>query len=115
MNPVPTQLVGKNFQPGKSGNPGGIPREVRAARKLAAAACPEAIRTLEKWMRGDDPKAAIAACLALLDRGLGKASQMRELYPKTAAAQADGLPFKAADLTDSQLSRMLQIARENLP
>ena len=60
------------FVKGQSGNPGGrvgVPKEVR---ELARTHTEEAIKRLAVWMRSDDPRASVAACNSLLDRGYGK-------------------------------------------
>lgn len=100
------------FKKGQSGNPGGIPREIRIARNLAAKMSPRAMKTLEKWMDGDDARASIAACLAILNRGLGKEAAMRELYPLRTKAE-DKIP-EVSGLSDEQLEKILAIAREGL-
>jgi hypothetical protein len=68
--------VGKPFEPGKSGNPGGRPKQIAEVRDLAREHTPDAIRILAKWMKQDDnPSAAVAAAREMLDRGWGKAAQ----------------------------------------
>lgn len=42
---------------------------------MARAHTEQAIATLAKWMLSDEPKAAIAAATALLDRAWGKPTQ----------------------------------------
>ena len=57
---------------GQSGNPGGrigVPKEVR---ELARTHTKAALNRLAFWMQSDDPRASVAACNALLDRGYGK-------------------------------------------
>ena len=66
------------FPPGQSANPGGRARdtdETREAKALARAATPGAVRRLIEITGSDDEKAAISACNAILDRGLGKPVQ----------------------------------------
>jgi len=63
------------FQPGRSGNPGGRPKELAEVKEMARAHTAEAIATLAKWLTSDEPKAAIAAATALLDRAWGKPTQ----------------------------------------
>ncbi len=67
------------WKPGVSPNPSGRSLEVKAVRKAALELCPEAIATLASYMRSGDPKYAIPACVALLDRGLGKPKEHIEL------------------------------------
>lgn len=68
---------GKPFAKGKSGNPGGRPKEVAEVRELARQYTEEAVDTLAKIMRnGKEPAAArVRAAESILDRGYGKASQ----------------------------------------
>lgn len=63
------------FQPGQSGNPGGQPKGLADVRKAARGYTQEAIETLAKWMRDDNPKASIPAAVALLNRGWGMPQQ----------------------------------------
>lgn len=64
------------FQKGKSGNPGGRPKEIAELKTLAREHTPEVIKTLGELVKTADSDAArVAACKELLDRGWGKASQ----------------------------------------
>ena len=69
--------IGKPFQKGRSGNPGGRPKVVAEVKELARAHTREAIETLVLIM--SNPKAApaarVSAANALLDRGYGKPPQ----------------------------------------
>lgn len=67
------------FKKGKSGNPGGRPKEVNELKELARNWSVEAIQRLAFWMKSDNPKASVAACEALLDRGFGKSVQALEV------------------------------------
>lgn len=63
---------GKPFQPGRSGNPGGRPRESLHVRDLARQRTEQAILTLETIMlRGRTDAARVRAAEALLNRGWG--------------------------------------------
>jgi hypothetical protein len=67
------------FKKGKSGNPGGRPKEdaeVRAAARLHGI---DAIDKLVELMNGDNPRVQISAANAILDRGFGKPSQIMDL------------------------------------
>lgn len=63
------------FKAGKSGNPGGRPKENPEVKLLAQAHAPRAIERLAEIMESTDERAAAAASSALLDRGYGKPAQ----------------------------------------
>ena len=71
---APTQ-VGKPWQKGQSGNPGGRPKIAAEVKAEAQKYTAEAVETLVRWMRSDDPQASIRAATALLDRGCGRPEQ----------------------------------------
>ncbi len=60
------------FEKGKSGNPGGRPKEVAEVRELAKKHGPAAIERLKTLMNSENERTAVAACQVLLDRGYGK-------------------------------------------
>ncbi len=76
------------FGKGKSGNPGGRPKEVAEVRELAKAYTPEAINTLAEIMRNKKtpPAARVSAANALLDRGYGRPGQAVALTGKDGSA-----------------------------
>lgn len=63
------------FEPGRSGNPGGRPKENAEVKALARAQGPKAINKLAALLDSDDERTVIAASQALLDRGFGKPAQ----------------------------------------
>lgn len=69
-------MVGKPFQKGVSGNPGGRPKD--EIKHLARQHTESAIRTLAGIMNqeGSSESARVAAANSLLDRGWGKAAQI---------------------------------------
>lgn len=72
------------FKKGQSGNPGGRPKAVKEIKALAQQQSKAAIKRLTEWMQSNEPKASVAAAIALLDRGYGK--------PTQALTGADGGP-----------------------
>lgn len=67
---------GRRFRPGRSGNPGGRPREVVHVRDLARQRTREAIETLTAVMRqGKTEAARVRAAEALLNRAWGQPTQ----------------------------------------
>src|SRR6478609_803015 len=69
--------IGKPFNKGQSGNPGGRPKAVAEVKELARAHTGEAIQTLVSIMTNPKaaPAARVLAANALLDRGYGKPPQ----------------------------------------
>ena len=69
--------IGKPFQKGQSGNPGGRPKVVAEVKELARAHTGQAIETLVSIMTNQKaaPAARVSAANALLDRGYGKPPQ----------------------------------------
>jgi hypothetical protein len=69
-----------DIRPGQSGNPGGRPKVIGEVRDLARQYTSLAVETLAHIMEhGDKDAARVAAALALLDRGWGKAVQAVEM------------------------------------
>jgi hypothetical protein len=66
-----------SFPAGQSGNPGGRPKVLADVQALARRHTRKAIRTIAGVMNDKkaDPRARVAAALALLDRGYGKPAQ----------------------------------------
>jgi hypothetical protein len=69
--------LGRQFQKGQSGNPGGRPKKIIEVAKAARERTLEAIETLTSVMRNTKaPSAArVSAAIAILERGWGKAPQ----------------------------------------
>jgi hypothetical protein len=65
------------FQKGRSGNPGGRPKEVGEVRDLARQYTPQAIEALQTIMNEQEAPASarVAAAEALLNRGWGRPTQ----------------------------------------
>ena len=69
--------IGKPFQKGQSGNPGGRPKEIAEVKELAREHMPAAIEALVSIMNNTKASdaARVSAATALLDRGYGKPQQ----------------------------------------
>ena len=63
------------FEKGKSGNPGGRPKETAAVRELAKSHGAKAIERLVELMASENERTAVAACEAILNRGYGRPAQ----------------------------------------
>ena len=64
----------KPFKKGKSGNPGGRPKQIAEVKALARTHTITAINTLVSIAKSEKATdaARVSACVALLDRGWGK-------------------------------------------
>ena len=69
--------IGRPFQKGQSGNPGGRPKEIAEVKELARQHTPAAIEVLASIMHNTKASdaARVSAANALLDRGYGKPQQ----------------------------------------
>lgn len=63
------------FEPGKSGNPGGRPKEDAEVKELARAHSKAAVAKLAALMDCGSPRTEVAAAQAILDRAYGKPAQ----------------------------------------
>ena len=88
---------------GTSGNPGGRPALEPALKARLAALTPRAIDRLAEALDGDDPKLAVTAAMALLDRALGRP-----------AAYADLTVRNEGSIADAHLAALLQVARKRM-
>lgn len=72
-----SKTVGKPFQKGKSGNPGGRPRIPDDVKEAAKALTSLAMKTLEEICRDAEapPSARVTAAEAILNRAWGKPVQ----------------------------------------
>src|SRR5262249_28380790 len=69
--------IGRPFQKGQSGNPGGRPKEIAEVKELARQHVPAAIEVLASIMNNTKASdaARVSAASALLDRAYGKPQQ----------------------------------------
>ena len=99
-------MVGKPFQRGTSGNPGGRPRVAHSIQELARKHAPEAIKTLADIAKNGTPAARVSAAIALLDRAYGKVPSF---------GTSDTQAFKRAiDMTDDELAAIVAGAKLTL-
>jgi Family of unknown function (DUF5681) len=91
------------FVKGQSGNPSGRPKVANEVKELAREFTIEAVNRLAEWMRSDNAKASVAACIALLDRGYGKPTQ-------PLAGDSDGPPVRI-----ERLERVIVRANPDTP
>lgn len=71
--------VGRRFQKGVSGNPGGRPSVSGPLKELAKAHTAEALETLVAALQADESRTRVAAAEALLDRGWGRPTQHHDI------------------------------------
>ena len=94
-------MIGRPFQLGKSGNPGGRPKAAHSIQELAREHTIEALDVLVQIMLNEKapPNARVAAANTLLDRAYGKAPTFSTTDPGT---------FKRAiDMTDDELVQII--------
>ena len=88
---------GRPFVKGQSGNPKGRPKEYDDLKAMAREHTVEAIQRLAHWMRGNDPRASVAAANVLLDRGWGKAAQPVEHSGEIQQSYVVRMPLREQD------------------
>lgn len=73
------RVVGRPFQKGQSGNPGGRPAVAGPLRELARAHTDAALAALVAALSADENSVRVMAANSLLDRGWGKATQHHQV------------------------------------
>src|SRR5215467_14662344 len=81
------RVIGRPFVKGISGNPGGRPKGRSKVVELAVKLSPGALKTLAAIMNDPDAERSdrIRAAEAILNRGLGKVSELPDEKPQTFA------------------------------
>ena len=97
-------MIGRPFQLGKSGNPGGRPKASHSIQELARKHTIEALDVLVQIMLNEKapPNARVAAANTLLDRAYGKAPTFSTTDPGTFK--------KAIDMSDDELVAIIEKA-----
>ena len=74
------------FEKGKSGNPGGRPKDALGLRELAQERSVEALAALADIMNDkvSPPAARVSAAIAILDRGYGRPNQTQQIQLQNA-------------------------------
>src|SRR5262245_17195229 len=107
--------IGKPFQKGQSGNPGGRPKEIAEVKELARQHMPAAIDALVSIM--NNTKAAdaarVSAANALLDRGYGKPPQ--HLTGESGTSYVVRLPEVAKSAEEWEASVKAELRPPSLP
>ena len=75
QNSEVTASRGRPFPKGTSGNPAGRPKLERELRRLAQQHAGAALLRVVALMHHSNPRVALAACLALLERAIGSPPQ----------------------------------------
>lgn len=90
------------FQKGKSGNPGGRPKEDSEVKRLALEASPLAIKRLIEILQNTNPldvRTVIAAAKEILDRAIGKPAQAVEVEHRGNVSISVSYPEKELEPT----------------
>ena len=101
-------MIGRPFQRGTSGNPGGRPRAAHSIQELARKHTIEALDVLVQIMLNEKapPNARVVAANTLLDRAYGKAPTFSTTDPTTFK--------KAVDMSDDELVAIIAGAKLTL-
>ena len=108
--PVNRDRYGRLLPGTATPNPGGRPRVPDELRAIFEAASPEAARRLAELVHDEDPRVALVASNAILDRVLGRPAQQINADIKTGSI-SDAHLAALKDIQERR-DRMLQIDAE---
>ena len=108
--PVNRDRYGRLLPGTATPNPGGRPRVPDELRAIFEAASPEAARRLAELVHDEDPRVALVASNAILDRVLGRPAQQINADIKTGSI-SDAHLAALKDIPERR-DRMLQIDAE---
>ncbi len=94
------------WQKGRSGNPGGRPKEIGHVRELARQHTDEAILTLVVVMSNprENSRARVAAAEALLDRGWGRPDSSVNVSSTVSITHEQALAALMEDRSEQQVA-----------
>lgn len=122
----PLPPVETRFKRGVSGNPSGRPKKVVDVLELAKDGSTKAVEKLVKLIDSDDDRVALQACVAVLDRAMGKPKQTVETTERKsiidlstaellAIARSGGAGTDKTPARTGGSSRLLTLHAEELP
>jgi hypothetical protein len=106
QNSARTPIRGRPFPKGMSGNPAGRPKLEREIRRLAQQHSGAALLRMVALMHHSNPRVALAACLAVLERAIGSPPQAITSDEELTAAEYQVFSNKIREIqTDNDVDR----------
>lgn len=96
--------IGRPFEAGKSGNPGGRPVVVREIKAMAREKAPKAFAKVVALLDSDDERVAFVAAQEILNRAYGKPTQYVDVTERR----------DITDLTDAELAAIATASRDRV-
>lgn len=114
MDILPPSKTGQGrFQKGVSGNPGGLPAMAPEVKEALEGASERAAQRLVELVDSDDPRVALMASNAILDRLYGKPAQTLDAKVETTSIQEAHLRA-LQDIQDRRRERLLESTPESV-